>query len=97
MATDEYYLRQAEVTAGMAAAESDPERAEALHVLALKYFDKAERARAGRITPAYQIPSVAKDRDLREVTIRGSDDPLIGGYRLCDNRDHRRALRVPCS
>jgi hypothetical protein len=42
--TADYYLRQAEVTARMALAESDPAKAEALHVLALKYFEKAERA-----------------------------------------------------
>lgn len=66
MPSDEYYLRQAEVTARMALAESDPDKAEALHVLALKYFDKAEKARAGQMTPAYQIPELGKDRDLEK-------------------------------
>jgi hypothetical protein len=62
--SDEYYLRQAEVTARMALAESDPNKAGALRMLALRYFEQAENAGAGRITPAYQIPDGAKDRDL---------------------------------
>ena len=41
-------MRQAEVTARMALAESDPVKAEALHVLVLKYFEKAESARTER-------------------------------------------------
>jgi hypothetical protein len=48
----------------MALAESDPAKAEALHMLALRYFEKAESAGGGRITPAYQISEGAKDRDL---------------------------------
>ena len=64
--SDEYYLRQAKVTAHMALTESDPVKAEALHVLALKYFDKAEKARTGRVTPAYQIPGLKKNRDLEK-------------------------------
>jgi len=50
----------------MALAESDPVRAEALHVLALKYFDKAEKTRAGKMTPAYQIPDSSRDQDLEK-------------------------------
>jgi hypothetical protein len=64
--TVEYYTRQAEVTARMALAESEPEKAEALHVLALQYFDKAEKARAGQVMPAYQIPDSSRDRDLEK-------------------------------
>jgi hypothetical protein len=48
----------------MALAESDPNKAGALRMLALRYFEQAENAGAGRITPAYQIPDGAKDRDL---------------------------------
>jgi hypothetical protein len=33
---DEYYLRKAEVTARMALADSNPDKAEALHMLALE-------------------------------------------------------------
>jgi hypothetical protein len=63
--SDEYYLLQAEVTARMALAESDPHKAEALHLLALRYFEKAENAAgAGGMTPAHQIPEGAKDRNL---------------------------------
>jgi hypothetical protein len=57
-------LRQAEVTARMALAESDPDKTEALHMLALKYFEKAEKSEAGGMTQAYQIPEAAKNRDL---------------------------------
>ncbi len=45
MLSAEYYLKQAEIASRMALAESDPERAKALHVLALELFDKADGAR----------------------------------------------------
>jgi hypothetical protein len=33
-------------------------------MLALRYFEKAEKAEAGRMTPACQIPDGGKDREL---------------------------------
>ena len=39
--TAEYYLKQAEIASRMALAESDPEKARAMHILALGYYDKA--------------------------------------------------------
>ncbi|MCK1679539.1 hypothetical protein IVA87_08705 [Bradyrhizobium sp. 147] len=42
--TAEYYLKQAEIAARMALAEPDPEKARAMHILALRFFDKAHRA-----------------------------------------------------
>jgi hypothetical protein len=43
----EYHLRQAEVAARLALAESEPAKAAALHLLALEQYDKAGKARAG--------------------------------------------------
>jgi hypothetical protein len=40
----EYYLKQAEVASRLALAESDPEKARVMHILALEYFDKAGKA-----------------------------------------------------
>ena len=42
----EYYVRQAELAARLALAESDPEKARVMHILALENYDKAEKARA---------------------------------------------------
>lgn len=44
--SQQYYLKQAQLAAQLALAESDPEKAQALHLLALDYFDKAEKAKA---------------------------------------------------
>jgi len=44
VASPEYHLRQAEVVARLALAESDPEKAAALHLLALEHYDKAEQS-----------------------------------------------------
>lgn len=41
----EYYLKQAQLAARLALTESDPVKARALHVLALEYFDKADKAK----------------------------------------------------
>lgn len=67
MPSAEYYLRQAEVASRMALTEPNSERARILHVLALEYFDKAERARAEQTAPpAYQIPNARRDRDIEK-------------------------------
>lgn len=42
----EYYLKQAQIAARLALAEADPEKARALNLLALSYFDKADKAKA---------------------------------------------------
>ncbi|TYO60899.1 hypothetical protein FXV83_41205 [Bradyrhizobium hipponense] len=39
----DYYLKQAEIASRLALAEPDPEKARAMHVLALELFDKAAR------------------------------------------------------
>lgn len=44
--TSDYYLKQAQVAASLALAESDPEKARALQVLALEWFDRAEKVKA---------------------------------------------------
>ena len=41
----EYYLKQAQLAAHLALVESNPEKARALHILALDYYDKAEKAK----------------------------------------------------
>lgn len=41
--TAEYYLKQAEIASRMALAEPDPEKARAMHIMALDFFDKANR------------------------------------------------------
>jgi hypothetical protein len=43
--SSDYYLKQAELAARLALTESDPHKARALHVLALEYYDKAEKAK----------------------------------------------------
>jgi hypothetical protein len=40
----EYYLKQAELAARLALAESDPEKVRAMHILALEHYDKADKA-----------------------------------------------------
>ena len=42
--TAEYYLKQAEIASRMALAEPDPEKARAMHIMALDFFDKAYKA-----------------------------------------------------
>ncbi|WFU46015.1 hypothetical protein QA640_45415 (plasmid) [Bradyrhizobium sp. CB82] len=46
MPSADYYLKQAELAARLALAESDPEKAQALHILALQNYDKADKATA---------------------------------------------------
>ena len=46
MPSAEYYLKQAELAARLALAESNPDKARALHVLALDYYAKADQAKA---------------------------------------------------
>jgi hypothetical protein len=41
----EYYLKQAQLAAHLALTESDAVKARALHVLALEYFAKADKAK----------------------------------------------------
>ena len=49
--TAEYYLKQAEIASRMALAESDPEKARAMHILALAYYDKAYLAQVQDASP----------------------------------------------
>ncbi|MDA9492020.1 hypothetical protein [Bradyrhizobium sp. CCBAU 11361] len=59
MPTAEYYLKQAEIASRMALAESDPEKARAMHILALEYYDKAYLAQVQEALPAQ--PSKSPD------------------------------------
>jgi hypothetical protein len=43
--SSEYYLKQAQLAAHLALVESNPDKARALHVLALDYYDKADKAK----------------------------------------------------
>ena len=45
MPSAEYYLKQAQLAAHLALTESDAVKARALHVLALEYFAKADKAK----------------------------------------------------
>ncbi|WP_439375162.1 hypothetical protein ACRQ5Q_23980 [Bradyrhizobium sp. PMVTL-01] len=51
MPAAEYYLKQAEIASRLARAEPDPEKARAMHIMALSLFDKAHRAQV-KDTPA---------------------------------------------
>ncbi|WP_167771165.1 hypothetical protein [Bradyrhizobium niftali] len=51
MPTAEYYLKQAEIASRMALAEADPEKARAMHILALAYYDKAYLAQVQDASP----------------------------------------------
>lgn len=51
MPTTEYYLKQAEIASRMALAESDPEKAKAMHILALEHYDKAYLAQVREASP----------------------------------------------
>jgi hypothetical protein len=42
-----YLIRQAEVAARFALAESDPAKSASLHLLALEHYEKAEKANSG--------------------------------------------------
>lgn len=44
MSTAEYFLKQAEIASRMALAEPDAEKARAMHIMALEFFDKAYHA-----------------------------------------------------
>ncbi|MCK1711616.1 MULTISPECIES: hypothetical protein [unclassified Bradyrhizobium] len=57
MQSVDYYLRQAEVASRFALAESDPEKAQAMHILALEFFEKAEVAKTKRSLPPTKSPS----------------------------------------
>lgn len=48
MPTAEYYLKQAEIASRMALAEPDAEKARAMHVMALEFFDKAYQVQADK-------------------------------------------------
>jgi hypothetical protein len=48
----DYYLKQAELAARLALAESNPDKARALHVLVLDYYDKADSAKVERLAPS---------------------------------------------
>jgi hypothetical protein len=43
--SEEYFLKQAEIAARIALAEPEAEKARAMHILALEYFDRAHKAR----------------------------------------------------
>jgi hypothetical protein len=47
--SSEYYVKQAELAARLALAESDPLKARVLHILALEHYDKADKA-AGAVS-----------------------------------------------
>ena len=49
--TAEYYLKQAEIASRMALTEPDPEKARAMHIMALDFFDKAHRAKVENLGP----------------------------------------------
>ena len=44
MPTAEYYLKQAEIASRIALTDPNPEKARAMHIVALDFFDKAHRA-----------------------------------------------------
>jgi hypothetical protein len=48
--SSEYYLKQAETAARLALVEPDPVKAKALHLMALDYFDRADKAKVERTT-----------------------------------------------
>ena len=51
MPSAEYYVKQAELAARLALAESDPEKARAMHILALENYDRADKARTQEAPP----------------------------------------------
>lgn len=57
MPAAEYYLKQAEIASRMALAEPDPEKARAMHIMALDFFDKAHRASIKDTGPAPEEPT----------------------------------------
>ena len=44
-------MKQAKLAARLALAESDPEKSRAMHILALEYYDKADRVRTPETPP----------------------------------------------
>jgi hypothetical protein len=55
--TAEYYLKQAEIASRMALSEPDSQKARAMHILALDYFDKAYRAQVREAPPPHPTSS----------------------------------------
>ena len=49
--SSDYYLRQAELAARLVLAEPNPDKASALQMLALEYYDKAEKAKVEEARP----------------------------------------------
>ncbi|MDN4983927.1 hypothetical protein KUL72_12285 [Bradyrhizobium arachidis] len=49
-------MKQAEIAARMALTEPDPEKARAMHIMALDFFDKAHRASIKNIESTAQAP-----------------------------------------
>lgn len=60
----EFYLKQAEIASRMALIESDPGKAQAMHLLALDYFDKAYRAQLQEMPPLIDptMPNAIKEQ-----------------------------------
>jgi hypothetical protein len=56
--TAEYYLKQAEIASRMALAEPDSEKAKAMHILALQYYDKAYLAQVREASPPQPTSSL---------------------------------------
>lgn len=53
----DYYLKQAELAARLALTESDPEKAKAAHLLAVEFYDKADKARAEGVPASSDAPT----------------------------------------
>lgn len=56
MPSADYYLKQAEIASRMALTEPDPEKARAMHIMALDFFDKAHLASKEDMGPAAEEP-----------------------------------------
>lgn len=63
MPSSEYHLKQAQVAARLALVESNPEKAKALHLLAMEHYEKAEKADEQAV-PAYQLPTSGPDQGM---------------------------------
>jgi hypothetical protein len=70
MPSAEYYLKQAETASRLALTESEPAKMRALHLLALQFFDKAERAKAGEYPPAPTLTGQGQSQQKKEIRRR---------------------------
>jgi hypothetical protein len=69
MTSYEYYLKETRIAVGLTLAEPDVTKAARLSLLALQYFDKAEKAKARRSPVSTFTPPASRPAAPRAVLV----------------------------